>query len=107
MEFEAQPVRDSEQPSDCDTSQHGERNTPLAPSSSPSDESKLYSLKWSSHTEQLLYHFDSLLQAECFVDVTLACDDATFKAHKVVLSACRYVQILFFKLFGVRSFIHQ
>ncbi|GLV34646.1 pipsqueak [Carabus blaptoides fortunei] len=32
--------------------------------------------------------FHQLLQTESFVDVTLACNDLSLKAHKVVLSAC-------------------
>jgi hypothetical protein len=32
--------------------------------------------------------FHQLLQNEAFVDVTLACNDLSLKAHKVVLSAC-------------------
>lgn len=41
--------------------------------------------------------FDQLLQNESFVDVTLACDGHSIKAHKMVLSACSpYFQSLFF-----------
>lgn len=41
--------------------------------------------------------FDELLQNESFVDVTLACDGNSIKAHKMVLSACSpYFQSLFF-----------
>lgn len=40
--------------------------------------------------------FDQLLQNESFVDVTLACDSQSIKAHKMVLSACSpYFQALF------------
>lgn len=41
--------------------------------------------------------FDQLLQSEAFVDVTLACDGHSVKAHKMVLSACSpFFQTLFF-----------
>lgn len=42
--------------------------------------------------------FDQLLHSESFVDVTLACDGKSIKAHKMVLSACSpYFQSLFFE----------
>lgn len=42
--------------------------------------------------------FDQLLHNESFVDVTLACDGKSIKAHKMVLSACSpYFQSLFFE----------
>lgn len=44
----------------------------------------------------MLNVFDQLLQNEALVDVTLACDGLSMKAHKVVLSACSpYFQSLF------------
>lgn len=44
----------------------------------------------------LLAVFDQLLQNEAFVDVTLACEGVSLKAHKMVLSACSpYFQTLF------------
>ncbi|BES87827.1 helix-turn-helix, Psq domain [Nesidiocoris tenuis] len=55
-----------------------------------------YSLRWNNHQSHLLTAFDSLLQNETLVDVTLVCEESTFKAHKVVLSACSpYFQRIF------------
>lgn len=50
-----------------------------------------YNLRWNNHQNHLLTAFDSLLQNETLVDVTLICEESSFKAHKVVLSACRSV----------------
>lgn len=54
-----------------------------------------YSLRWNNHQNHLLNAFEGLLQNETLVDVTLVCEETTFKAHKVVLSACRYSSLLF------------
>ena len=50
-----------------------------------------YSLRWNNHQSHVLNAFDTLLQNESLVDCTLVCEDTSIKAHKVVLSACRYV----------------
>ncbi|XP_014256794.1 protein jim lovell isoform X2 [Cimex lectularius] len=47
-----------------------------------------YSLRWNNHQNHILSAFDLLLQNETLVDVTLVCEETSFKAHKVVLSAC-------------------
>lgn len=47
-----------------------------------------FCLRWNNHQMNMLSVFDQLLQNEAFVDVTLACDGLSLKAHKVVLSAC-------------------
>lgn len=47
-----------------------------------------FCLRWNNHQLNMLNVFDQLLQNESFVDVTLACDGLSLKAHKVVLSAC-------------------
>lgn len=56
-----------------------------------------YSLRWNNHQSHILHAFDTLLQSEALVDVTLVCEDTRrVRAHKVVLSACRWVlQITF------------
>ncbi|XP_014290767.1 protein jim lovell isoform X2 [Halyomorpha halys] len=55
-----------------------------------------YSLRWNNHQHHLLTAFDTLLQNETLVDVTLVCEETSFKAHKVVLSACSpYFQRIF------------
>lgn len=47
-----------------------------------------YCLKWNNHTNNMVKVFNELLGDENFVDVTLACDGVSIKAHKLVLSAC-------------------
>lgn len=60
------------------------------------DESQQFCLKWNSYQTNLSREFDDLLRNEAFVDVTLACDGHSVKAHKMVLSACSpYFQALF------------
>ncbi|ODM90410.1 Protein bric-a-brac 2 [Orchesella cincta] len=56
-----------------------------------------YCLRWNNYQNNLTNVFDQLLQSEAFVDVTLACDGHSLKAHKMVLSACSpFFQTLFF-----------
>lgn len=56
-----------------------------------------FCLRWNNYQNNLTSVFDQLLQSESFVDVTLACDGHSVKAHKMVLSACSpYFQSLFF-----------
>lgn len=47
-----------------------------------------YALKWNDFQSSILSSFRHLRDEEDFVDVTLACDERSFTAHKVVLSAC-------------------
>lgn len=47
-----------------------------------------YCLKWNYHWTNLVGVFNSLLQSETFVDVTIACEGRRLKAHRLVLSAC-------------------
>ncbi|XP_041631213.1 protein bric-a-brac 1 isoform X4 [Drosophila kikkawai] len=62
---------------------------------SPSSSSQQFCLRWNNYQSNLTTIFDQLLQNECFVDVTLACDGRSMKAHKMVLSACSpYFQTL-------------
>ncbi|GLG99621.1 Protein tramtrack, beta isoform [Gryllus bimaculatus] len=58
-----------------------------------------FCLRWNNYQSSNLTNvFDQLLQSESFVDVTLACDGHSVKAHKMVLSACSpYFQSLFLK----------
>lgn len=54
-----------------------------------------FCLRWNNYQSNLTTIFDQLLQNESFVDVTLACDGRSIKAHKMVLSACSpYFQTL-------------
>ena len=45
-------------------------------------------LKWNDFPENLQTSFGELRGASDFTDVTLACEDKSIKAHKVILSAC-------------------
>lgn len=45
-------------------------------------------LRWNSHVESLQQLFESLLEQQLFVDVTLACEGGSLRAHRVMLSAC-------------------
>lgn len=55
-----------------------------------------FCLRWNNHQGNLVSVFDNLLASESFVDVTLACEGNSIKAHKVVLSACSpYFEELF------------
>ncbi|XP_022247512.1 protein tramtrack, beta isoform-like isoform X2 [Limulus polyphemus] len=55
-----------------------------------------FCLKWNNHHSNMLSVFEQLLSNEALVDVTLACEGHSLKAHKVVLSACSpFFQALF------------
>ncbi|XP_076338598.1 uncharacterized protein LOC143240284 isoform X2 [Tachypleus tridentatus] len=55
-----------------------------------------FCLKWNNHHSNMLSVFEQLLSNEALVDVTLACEGVSIKAHKVVLSACSpFFQTLF------------
>lgn len=59
-------------------------------------QSQQFCLKWNNHTTNMLQVFENLLSTEALVDVTLACDGLSLKAHKMVLSACSpFFQSLF------------
>lgn len=47
-----------------------------------------YCLRWNNYQSNMTSVFHHLLRTEAFVDVTLACNEHSLKAHKVVLSAC-------------------
>lgn len=47
-----------------------------------------YSLKWHDFQQKLINSFQNLQKSDDFVDVTIACEEKSFSAHKVVLSAC-------------------
>lgn len=52
------------------------------------DDDSVLRLRWNSHVESLQQLFESLLEQQLFVDVTLACEGGSLKAHRVMLSAC-------------------
>nr|XP_029726881.1 protein abrupt-like isoform X3 [Aedes albopictus] len=63
--------------------QHQHR--PFSPTPS---EQQQYALKWNDFQSSILSSFRHLRDEEDFVDVTIACEQRSFTAHKVVLSAC-------------------
>lgn len=55
-----------------------------------------FCLKWDNHNINLMTGFDQFLSKEVLVDVTIACEGLSLKAHKIVLSACSpFFQTLF------------
>lgn len=68
----------------------------LADTNKQQQQHQQFCLRWNNYQTNLMSVFDQLLQSESFVDVTLACDSQSIKAHKIVLSACSpYFQALF------------
>lgn len=66
-------------------------------SSPTAGDNQQFCLRWNNYQSNLTNVFDELLQNESFVDVTLACEGHSIKAHKMVLSACSpYFQALFY-----------
>lgn len=64
----------------------------------PAASPQQFCLRWNNYQTNLTNVFDQLLQSESFVDVTLACEGHSVKAHKMVLSACSpYFQNIFFE----------
>ncbi|CAN7994853.1 unnamed protein product, partial [Ixodes pacificus] len=58
--------------------------------------SQQFCLKWNNHQSNMLVVFEQLLSNDALVDVTLACEGHSLKAHKMVLSACSpFFQALF------------
>jgi len=49
---------------------------------------KQFCLKWNNHRATLFSVFDTLLEEESLVDVTLSAEGQFLRAHRVILSAC-------------------
>lgn len=74
-----------------------EENNDSPNNSNCNNNSQQFCLRWNNYQSNLTCVFDQLLQSESFVDVTLACDGNSIKAHKMILSACSpYFQSLFY-----------
>ncbi|XP_065083552.1 protein abrupt isoform X2 [Ochlerotatus camptorhynchus] len=65
--------------------QREHQHRPFSPTPS---EQQQYALKWNDFQSSILSSFRHLRDEEDFVDVTIACEQRSFTAHKVVLSAC-------------------
>ena len=62
-------------------------------------------LKWNNYQSNIVVALGNLKLDEDFVDVTLACEGRTIKAHRVVLSACSsYFKHIFKVSFFKQSF---
>ena len=62
---------------------------PLLPSGQkPEQQQDHYCLRWTNHGSHVLGVFAQLLRDESLVDVTLAAEGRSLRAHKMVLSAC-------------------
>ncbi|KAL0268438.1 UNVERIFIED_CONTAM: hypothetical protein PYX00_010388 [Menopon gallinae] len=53
-----------------------------------SSDTQHFCLRWNNYQSSITSAFESLRDQDDFVDVTLACDGRSLKAHRVVLSAC-------------------
>lgn len=51
-----------------------------------------YCLRWNNYQSNMTSVFHQLLQTEAFVDVTLACNEASLKAHKVKRARARAIE---------------
>ena len=47
-----------------------------------------FSLRWNNYQTQLVTAFESLLDQQDFVDVTIGVEGKKLSAHKMLLSAC-------------------
>lgn len=47
-----------------------------------------FCLRWNEHTGTVLKVFKQMLDDQAFVDVTLACEGKSIKAHQMILAAC-------------------
>jgi hypothetical protein len=66
-----------------------------------------FCLRWSSYQEQLTEALRSLLEKELLVDVTLACDGRSLRAHRAILSACSsYFQVRATAYWGFLSSVY-
>lgn len=64
---------------------------------SPSPSDQQYALKWNDFQSSILSSFRHLRDEEDFVDVTLACDQRSFTAHKVIsLHKINFIIIIIF-----------
>ncbi|XP_059615536.1 protein bric-a-brac 1 isoform X2 [Phlebotomus argentipes] len=54
----------------------------------PINTDQYFSIRWNNYQRNMTAIFHELLESQSFVDVTLACEQNSLKAHKVVLSAC-------------------
>ncbi|XP_034098602.1 zinc finger protein chinmo isoform X1 [Drosophila albomicans] len=52
------------------------------------DPQQQFCLKWNSFSSNLAITFSNLFKSDLLADVTLSCDGAVFRAHKLILAAC-------------------
>jgi len=66
----------------------GKHNEALKARNAHPRQGQQYCLTWNGHDENLSKLFSKLRRDEHFCDVTIACEDVQFQAHKLVLAAC-------------------
>ena len=60
------------------------------------DDQQQFCLRWNDFQTNMVASFKHLRDEKSFCDVTIACDGASVKCHKMILSACSaYFQQLF------------
>ncbi|XP_062548525.1 protein bric-a-brac 2-like isoform X3 [Armigeres subalbatus] len=85
---EQRAERERERERDLHREQREQQQHPHRPFSPTPSEQQQYALKWNDFQSSILSSFRHLRDEEDFVDVTIACEQRSFTAHKVVLSAC-------------------
>jgi broad-like protein len=71
-----------------------------------------FCLRWNNYQNSITTAFENLRDDEDFIDVTLACDGKSLKAHREVLSACspyfrELLKVSRCVLYDIYSFIHR
>lgn len=64
-----------------------------------------YCLRWNNYQSNMTSVFHQLLRNESFVDVTLACNESTLKAHKVNYKYFFLIILFYYCFTFVGSFI--
>lgn len=67
-----------------------------------------FCLRWNNYQNSITTAFENLRDDEDFIDVTLACDGKSLKAHRVVLSACSpyFRELLKVSIFYVHTWFY-
>jgi len=86
---ELQPVQEAAyQYQQYQSNQNLNQSPNQKPQSIEMDDTQHFCLRWNNYQSSITSAFENLRDDEAFVDVTLACEGRSIKAHRVVLSAC-------------------